>query len=89
MPTSLLNPHPNPDSIPIPILHGLRERKQKRAGRATRSRGEKGGVRAGVRLEWCKLGSEGHERQGSPPTLHSLTLLASLGGLFLWGTLPA
>lgn len=25
----------------------------------------------------------------SLPTLHSLTLLATLGGLFLWGTLPA
>lgn len=42
-----------------------------------------------VRLGWCKLGKEGHERSGSLPPLHSLTLLASLGGLFLWGTLPA
>lgn len=25
----------------------------------------------------------------SLPILHSLTLLATLGGLFLWGTLPA
>lgn len=69
---------------PPPHPHGVRERKQKRAGR------EKGGLELeSVRLRWCKLGREGHERRGSFPTLHSLTLLASLGGLFLWGTLPA
>lgn len=41
IPTLLPPPlHPHP--------HGLKEREQKRAGRATRSRGEKGGVRARV-----------------------------------------
>lgn len=47
-----------------------------------------------MRLEWCKLERRGHGDGKvlaplSLPTLHSLTLLATLGGLFLWGTLPA
>lgn len=77
------------EEIPLQKKRRRKKRKQKRAGRATRSRGEKEGVRAGVsEVGVVQAGKERPERRGSPgpvslTTLHSLTLLASLGGLFL------
>lgn len=72
---------------------GQREKKEKLGTRrATESQGE--GSTRGREAGELQPGKGGHKGWGTPhpthlPCLLTLTLLATLGGLFLWGTLPA